>query len=456
MNHTKHRLIAIAVVALLVGVAYCVDAPAAQLLGFHVFDPSALSSLALVGVMGDIAVDPEAIKAELKKISDAVKEEGAKALKEAEKAGKLSEDTKKIVDELLSKQGDLLQKQTALEAQVLDVAQKSIKGTGAQPPEQKSIGQQVVESEEFVAFIKGGTRGKFSLSIPVKTIATVSSLTTGTGGVGAMVRPDRIENPLMAPALRRLTIRNLMAPGRTNSNMIEYVKETGYQNMAGIVAEGATKPQSDIAMTLVQSAVATLAHWLRATKIILDDAPQLQSYIDTRLRYGLALVEEAQLLNGSGSGGNLNGLYTQATAYAAPITIASPTSIDLVRLAMLQVEVAEYPATGIVMNPVDWAWIELMKDTLGRYIIGQPQGDVPPRLWNRDVVPTNSMPIDSFLVGAFSMGSQIFDKEDANVLISTEDQDNFVKNLITIRAEERLAMAVYRPEAFVKGDFGRV
>jgi len=63
------------------------------------------------------------------------------------------------------------------------------------------------------------------------------------------------------------------------------------------------------------------------------------------------------------------------------------------------------------------------------------------------------MTVDKFLTGAFKMGAQIFDREDANVEVSTEDSDNFRKNLVTIRAEERLGLAVYRPEAFIKGDF---
>ena len=145
-----------------------------------------------------------------------------------------------------------------------------------------------------------------------------------------------------------------------------------------------------------------------------------------------------------------------ATGSARIPAITGATSIDLVRLAILQVEIAEFPCTGIVMNPVDWAFIELMKDSQGRYLIGNPQGSISPRLWNRDVIATNAMPADSFLTGAFSLGAQLFDREDANVLISTEDQDNFIRNLITIRAEERLALADFRPESFVKGDFGRV
>ena len=124
----------------------------------------------------------------------------------------------------------------------------------------------------------------------------------------------------------------------------------------------------------------------------------------------------------------------------------------MLRLALLQAELADYPATGIVLHPADWAAIELLKDSTGAYIFANPQSLAQPGLWGRPVVNTPAMTVDNFLVGAFQLGAQVFDREDANVVIATQNEDDFVKNMITIRGEERLAMALYRPEAFVKGD----
>ena len=146
----------------------------------------------------------------------------------------------------------------------------------------------------------------------------------------------------------------------------------------------------------------------------------------------------------------------QATACSAPITPSAAgnlTKIDILRLAMLQASLAELPATGMAMHPSDWADIELTKTDDGAYLFANPQNVSQPRLWGLPVVATQAMTIDKFLVGAFRLGAQIFDREDANVEISTEDSDNFRKNLVTIRAEERLGLAVYRTEAFTKGDF---
>jgi len=215
-----------------------------------------------------------------------------------------------------------------------------------------------------------------------------------------------------------------------------------------------TKPQSDLQLNIQTSNVTTIAHWVQATRQILDDVPQLQSYIDGRLSYGLKYIEDNQLLNGAGTGTDLNGIYTQATASTANLAVvAVPNKLDVLRAAMLQAALANIPPSGMVLHPTDWFGIETTKSTTGEYIIGNPQDGTNPRLWGLPVVETPAMTTGKFLVGAFKMGAQIFDRMDARVEISTEDGNNFVKNLVTILCEERLALAVYNTLAFVKGDF---
>jgi HK97 family phage major capsid protein len=249
-----------------------------------------------------------------------------------------------------------------------------------------------------------------------------------------------------------MTVRDLLSPGRMDGSTLEYVKETGFTNNAAPVAENAVKPESSMKFDLVTTSAKVIAHWVKASRQILDDASQLQSIVDQRLRYGLAYVEEQQLLNGDGTGQNLLGIVPQASAYTAPITVSGATIIDQIRLALLQAELAEYPSTGIVMNPKDWTRVELLKDSQGRYIIGNPQGNAAASLWGIPVVTTPAMQEDKFLAGAFRLGAQLFDRWEARVEVSTENQDDFIRNMVTILAEERLALAVYRPEAFVFGN----
>jgi HK97 family phage major capsid protein len=345
---------------------------------------------------------------------------------------------------------------TEAKSRLDDLEQKmDRKGGEDRPVYAKSPGYQFIESDEFKAFqgLKGSDQAGKRISIETKAI--ISSLSTDAdGSVGDLVVPQRLG--MLDPVERRLTIRDLLAPGRTNSGSIQYPQETGFTNSAATHTEtaGTTKPQSEMKIDLVTANVTTIAHWVLATRQILDDAPMLQSYIDRRLRYGLKLKEEAQLLNGGGTGTDLNGVYTQATALGAnPAVVSMPTQLDVLRVAMLQAFLAEFPPNGSVLNPIDWAKIEMLKDTAGAYIIGDPQKSGVKTVWGIPVVETQAMTVDKFLVGAFGMAAQIFDREDANVAVSTEDSDNFRKNLVTILAEERLALAVYRPEAFVKGDF---
>jgi HK97 family phage major capsid protein len=443
MFRNSSRVAALAAIAL---VGFAAQAAGVDIPALIAHYPNVALGLAGLGMVGEVTLDPTKIKEALDAIRDDVKAVAQKALSEAEKNGGLTTDMKKTVDEMLIKQNELIN-------QLADIEQKQARKSG-QPEQRKSFGAQALEGH--LEEIKGLLSKRGRVNMPVKAI--ISALTTDAdGSAGDLIVPQRIPG-ILGLAERRMTVRDLITPGTTTSNALQYVKETGFTNNAATVSEtsGATKPQSEIKFDIMTTAVSTIAHWVLATKQILDDVPQLQSYIDGRLRYGLMYVEEAQLLMGAGTGTDLNGIYTQATAYSAPFVISGATMIDTLRLAMLQAELAEYPSTGIVLHPSDWARIELTKTDDGAYLFANPQGTTQARLWGLPVVATQAMTIDKFLVGAFKLGAQVFDREDANVEISTEDSDNFRKNLVTVRAEERLALAVYRPEAFIKGDLGNV
>jgi HK97 family phage major capsid protein len=216
-------------------------------------------------------------------------------------------------------------------------------------------------------------------------------------------------------------------------------------------AEGNTLPQSDGSYSLVSSPVRTIGHYMKASTQVLDDMGQLQSFIDSEVQYGVNFAEEAQLLNGDGTGQNLLGIVTQASAYSAAFAITGETAFDRTLLAVLQVELNLYPCDAIVLNPTDWRKMQLTKDATGRYLGGGRFASTLPVVWNLPVVTSLAMTAGTFLCGAFSLGAQIFDRQQTSVQISTEDQDNFVRNLCTIKGTERIALAVKRPAAFVFG-----
>lgn len=362
----------------------------------------------------------------------------AEAKAAAEKGFALNAELKERVDNMLMEQG-------SLQAALREVQQKQIAGEGSQE-DTLTAGQTVVNSPAFALAKEQLTSGrKANVSIQVKAI------TTAVGSVGQAIEPDRRQGIMMLPN-RRMTIRDLLMPGRTSSGVITYSKESGFTNNAAVVAEGTRKPESNITVLSVTETVKKIATFVKASTEVMSDLPQLRSIIDMRLRYMLSFREEAQLLMGSGVGNNINGLYTQAVPFVVPTGANAPvTPIDRLRVASLQGELAEFPSDGYVLNPIDWANIEMQKDGEGRYLIGNPQGTISPTLWNRPVVATQAMTVGQFLAGAFGLGAQIFDREDANIVIATESEDDFLNNLITILIEERLALAVYRPEAFVRG-----
>ncbi len=389
----------------------------------------------------DFEAQVKELNSSLKGIGDQIKAQAEATQKEIARAGEMHGETRAKVDELLSKQGEL-------QARLLEAEQKLVNASNGgrnQAERQKSAGEMVVGSDQMEG-VNASFRGSRRVSVPR------AAITSAPASGGALVGADRRPEIIMPPE-RRLTIRDLIAPGTTDSNAIEYVRETGFTNNAAAVAEGGAKPYSDLVFELVNAPVRTLAHLFKASRQILDDSSALQSYIDARARYGLLTVEEQQLLYGNGTGANLQGLMTLAETYAAPggIVVTGEQRIDRLRLALLQAELSEFPADGIVLNPIDWAAIELTKDGEGRYIVGQPQEGTAARLWNRPVVATQAMQQDGFLTGAFRLGAQIFDRMDVEILISTENDKDFENNMVTIRAEERLAFAVYRPEAFVTG-----
>jgi HK97 family phage major capsid protein len=411
----------------------------AALVGFAA-DPAAAATFFMLA-NAPLALDPEKIQAELTRISDQVKAFAEKAMKEIGTHGTMSQETRASVDKVLLQQGEL-QGRLATAEQIL--AKYQVGGGGDVKPQ--SWGEQFVQSEGFEGFAAKASRGaRFNAAV---TESANSDL----------VLPSRVPG-LIGPALRRLTVRDLLSWGRTTSNAVEFVKENVFTNSADVVSENPVngKPESNITFTLDSAPVATIAHWIHASKQVLSDVSMLQSYIDGRLRHGLKLKEEAQLLLGSGTGLNISGLYTEATAYSQPAgvgVVADEQRLDRLRLAILQAELAEYDVSGVVLHPVDWAMIELLKsDTEHQYLFANPHSITTPMIWGRSVVSTQAMAAGTYLVGAFAQGAQGWDREDINVTVSLEDRDNIIKNMVTILVEERLALTIYRPQAFVKGAF---
>lgn len=346
-----------------------------------------------------------------------------------------------------------------LHAKLLEVSQKmadQIGGFGGPGNAPKAFSTSALESDSLKAVLEGKAKtGRFTSngSWHGSTYgAVIGSGTTGEGNGGALLQPDYRPGIIQQPEMP-LLIRDLLMPGRTSAQVVTYFRETGFTNAAAFVSENVRKPQSDAEFEFAEAPVRTLAHFVKATNQILSDVPALRSYIDFRLRWGVKYVENDALLNGAGTGQTIEGLKPAATAYDTGRTQVGDTRIDTLRRAMTQVSLAFYPVSGFILHPDDWESIELTKTSEGAYVFANPLALAGPTLWGRPVIATAAQTAGEFTLGAFNMAAQIFDREDITVEIATENEDDFVNNRVTIRGEERLALAIHRPEAVVDGAF---
>lgn len=384
----------------------------------------------------------EALQKQLGETLGEVKAFATEFKAKSEAGDKISTDAKEKADKALAEL-------TGLRAEITELSQKLAQGRRGGDdgePQLKSLGFEVANHDDIKAYAEGGCKGTVGIS--------VKAITSASGSAGGLIVPDRQTEIVGMPRMG-LRVRDLLTPGSTESNSIEYAYQTTRTNNAAGTAEGAQKPESAYGWDVDNAPVRTIAHWVPASRQAMDDVPQLQSLIDGELRWGLDDAEDAELLLGDGTGQHLEGLYTQATAYSQPsgVSVTGETRIDRLRLGILQVELADYAPDGMVLHPTQWANIELTKDSASGYVFANPQGVAGPILWGRPVVSTKRIGSGNWMVGAFKLAAQIFDRMDTEVRISDQDRDNFIKNMLTIRAEKRLALVVRRPTALVKGNF---
>jgi HK97 family phage major capsid protein len=363
---------------------------------------------------------------------------------------KLDEDIRKEFEQQQKSMGKAVDDINVMSARLQEIEQKMVrKGSGDTHRPTQTLGEHVINSDAFKSW---NGRGKIAIEIERK------SITSDLGSAGATITPD-FRPDIVPIARRRLTIRDLIPQATTNSNAVEYPRQLSRTNNAAMVAEGATKPESDYTFELKTANVRTLAHWITVTKQAAEDSAVLRSYIDTELRFGLALVEEDQFLSGDGTGQNLHGIIPQADTFdwgTFPVP-ASATQFDFLLAAIAAVRANLFEPTAVVMNDVDLHVLQSVKDSTGRYIANAGPFSGPLNtVWGLAAVGTPEMTAGEFLVGDFQRGAQIYDRQQATVEVSADHDDYFVKNLLAVRAEERLTLTVKQPRAFVHGSFSYV
>lgn len=372
----------------------------------------------------------EAIEQQLVKFAE-------KTEAEIKATGSASADTKSALAGLEAKQRELADRLLSIEQ----------KGTAQQDyaPLIETWGSQLVKADAYKAFAGGSAQ---KVRVEVKNTLT---------GADANVAPDR-KPGIVAGAFQPLTIESLYRHVPTGSNAIEFTKEASYTNSAAEAAEGAQKAESALTWSLVNMPISTVAHWIKISRQLAADNAALAAYVDLRMRYGVNRRVETQLCAGDGTAPNISGFMDTgnftAHGYADAALGTILKKLVLIRKIIGDLEAAGYSPDAIVFNPADWATVEIDIFTAGTAnVVPFKYDDMGrPVLFGRRVVTSVGMTADSFAVGAFGDHGTIYDREGVVVEMSDSDSDNFTKNLITLRAERRLALASEVPAAIRAGD----
>lgn len=340
-----------------------------------------------------------------------------------------------------------------------------------------SVGEAFTESKEFKDFAKSGLRtmnhpyetemydiaskrGVANMNLQYKDVWTGLNSHNVPMGVGTVVQFD----PLVPRGQRTARIRDLFPVARTAANLIDFFRVLGFAENQGsgnanTVPEysGGTfglKPKSNLQFFPDSAPVRIIAHWEAVHRNIIEDVPSLQATINNELLYGLALKEDDQLLNGDGAGVNLRGLLNTPGIQSYTPGAAEWKSDSLRRAATLAM-LAYYPPTGYVLHPNDWEDIELQRGTTNDHyaITTNVSIGATPQIWRLPVVETPAIAEGTFLTGAFGTGAQVYDRQLAAIRIAEQHDDFFVRDAVAVLCEERIALAVKRPEAFVKGSY---
>lgn len=328
----------------------------------------------------------------------------------------------------------------------------------------KSEGRRFVESNQIKSWIENELNLKgpganlpdgikiHSPQVEVKGLV----LTSNTSG-GAFVRrdyDDNVELPLRIPS-----IRDVITVGRTGSNLVEYVRQTGKTRAAAVVPEAtatsstgydnAAKPESGLTYEIVQAGVKTIAVWMPITRQILADAPQLESEIDGFEREDLELALEEEIISGTG-GTHFTGL--ENTTGITPQAFATDLLTTTRKARTTAMVVGRAKSTGFLLNPYDWEEIDLTKAaTTGIFYFGGPTIMGVEQLWGLPVIQSEVIPKGTGYTGNLKL-MRLWDREQATRRITDSHADFFTHNLIAILTELRAAFGVKRPAGIVKMD----
>lgn len=354
---------------------------------------------------------------------------------------KRAEDEKQAAD-LAAQINTLSEEQTKLGKKMLEL-QQGAQTVAASKEAPKTLGMQFIKCQAYADLMAG--------KLTKATLAAASPVTTPAGSVPVDYRGIKGEPEL--PNVVTAAFPHVP----TQSNAISYLKESAFTNSAAETAEGTAKPESKMEFTEVDAQVRTIAHYIRVTKQLAEDAPALAAYINSRMMYGLNRRIEKQLLVGDGTGQNLSGIFTSGNYTEHGFTQANmpegSTVLDLIRRCAATMRKTGYTPSVVFLNPMDFDTLRGMKDSNGGYLMGSPlQAGTDIRPWGLRVIESPELAEGTFMVADPQMGATIYDRTAPVIEMFEQDSDNVTKNLYTVRCECRMAFAVESANCFIGGD----
>lgn len=356
-------------------------------------------------------------------------------------------ETDKETRNTLKELTEQIEQANALSARLTDVEQKLVEGVLEGRHDANNIGAMLARNEAVLDQAKTimKARGKMVLDGEFSVRNTI-----GLGSIGGDKAPIvhaggsvEFQGAIELPT----TIVEMISWTPVSESLIPLLKESAHEFMADVVPEGQDKPESTLNFKVEELTVSVVAHWVRVTNQLLNDMPALVAYIQGRMAYGIRLKLEYLVINGNST--SFSGLLKAGNSVVLP---AEANAIDTISAAKAKAFSSFVPPDVVILNPEDWAKIERTKGTDGHYIFGSPGAAVTPVLWGVRVIQAAGMPVGKYWIGNVGMATDGYIRQDVAVELSTEDRDNFVKNLVTIRAEMRAAFGVRMPDACVTGE----
>lgn len=384
------------------------------------------------------------------KLNEAVERYEGQVKETGEATKKVAEDLKAMATE----HADLMKDMPELKERFKEVEQRIAEGPASSTQKRQTWGEVFSESDSFKDFKEGGKNARARAE--VKNTILGESGSPGDPS-DTLVQSERLPG-IIPGAFRALNVLDFVPTGATASNSIEYTREASWTNSGAETNEGATKPESDLTFELVNDPVRTVAHIIKASKQILDDAPMLQSYIDRRMEHGIRKRLQEQVLKGDGSSPNLSGL-SDTGRHTTFTPETGEHALDSLNRAKYAIIGADYMPNFIWMNPTDFGAIERLKEATDsdKYLasdgaaLSYINGGMTPLIWGLPVATSNDIASGKFYMGD-SNAFQLFMRQGATVEMFEQDETNVQKNLLTIRAELRAAFAVYVSAAVRYGD----